>query len=135
MEIQIAVLCDAATEFAGKINLLGAFDTINSPQMPASVPSCSIALRLMFEKIEEGAHKLRLGVVDEDGKLLINPVDFPLDIRVPEDAGFVARNLVINFQGLHFPKPGRYSVDLALDGRHERSIPLVVRQVSAPVPG
>jgi hypothetical protein len=28
MNIQVAVLCDAATEDNGKLNLLGAFDTI-----------------------------------------------------------------------------------------------------------
>ena len=38
MNIQVAVLCDAATEENGKLSLLGAFDTIYAPQMPAVHP-------------------------------------------------------------------------------------------------
>ena len=38
MNIQVAVLCDAATEENGKLNLLGAFDTIIAQQIPATHP-------------------------------------------------------------------------------------------------
>jgi hypothetical protein len=38
---------------------------------------------------------------------------------------------VLNIQGLQFQHPGLYSVDLALDGRHEASIPLAVKQMPA----
>ena len=38
MNIQTAVLCDAATDDNGKLNLLGAFDTIYAPEMPAIHP-------------------------------------------------------------------------------------------------
>ena len=54
MDIQIAVLCDAATDNNGKLNLLGAFDTIFTSQLPAIHPQCSIALRMTFNKVEEG---------------------------------------------------------------------------------
>ena len=54
MDIQIAALCDAATDSHGKLNILGTFDTINAGQMPAVHPQCSIALRLVFSKMEEG---------------------------------------------------------------------------------
>ena len=55
MTIQIAVLCDAATDYNGKLNLLGTFDTILTSQLPAIHPQCSIALRIAFNRIEEGA--------------------------------------------------------------------------------
>ncbi|MDB6032554.1 MAG: hypothetical protein JWM16_2892, partial [Verrucomicrobiales bacterium] len=38
MEIQVAVLCDAATDYQGKLNILGTFDTIFTAQMPAVHP-------------------------------------------------------------------------------------------------
>ena len=41
MNIQVAVLCDAATDDNGKLNLLGAFDTIYTQQLPAVHPQCS----------------------------------------------------------------------------------------------
>ena len=58
MNIQVAVLCDAATDDNGKLNFLGAFDTIYAPQLPAVHPQCAVALRVAFMSGEEGAHKL-----------------------------------------------------------------------------
>jgi hypothetical protein len=127
MEIQIAALCDAATDSAGKLNILGTFDTINAVQMPAIHPQCSIALRIIFQKIEEGAHKLKLNFVDEDGKLVMPSIDIPVEVAVPDDATFVSRNFIINIQQLKFANPGLYAIDIAMDGRHEGSVPLLVR--------
>ena len=73
MNIQVAVLCDAATDSDGKLNLLGAFDTIYAQTLPAIHPQCSIALRLVFSKMEEGHKEMKLTFVDEDGKLVMHP--------------------------------------------------------------
>jgi hypothetical protein len=43
MNIQVAVLCDAATDDNGKLNLLGAFDTIYARELPAIHPQCAVA--------------------------------------------------------------------------------------------
>jgi hypothetical protein len=127
MNIQIAVLCDAATDYGGKLNILGTFDTIITSQLPAVHPQCSIALRLAFTKIEEGAHKVKMNFVDEDGKLVMPSIDMPVDVVVPNELNFLVRNFVINIQQLKFERPGQYSIDVAVDGRHETSIPLLVR--------
>jgi hypothetical protein len=42
MNIQVAVLCDAATDDNGKLNLLGAFDTIYAPQLPAMLRNAQL---------------------------------------------------------------------------------------------
>ena len=127
MDIQVATLCDAATDSLGKLNLLGAFDTINAGQMPAIHPQCSIALRIMFRKIEEGTHKLKLNFVDEDGRLVMPSIDIPVEVAVPEDTTYISRNFIINIQQLKFANPGQYAIDIALDGRQAGSIPLMVR--------
>lgn len=137
MNIQIAVLCDAATESGGKLNLLGAFDAIYTPQpptaqQPAVHAQCSIALRMTFNNVEEGAHKLRLNFVDEDGKFIMRSIDLPIQIAVPSDAHFVTRNFIVNIQQLKFEKAGLYSIDIALDGRQEASIPLLIKYLAAP---
>ncbi len=134
MDIQVAVLCDAATDTFGKLNVLGTFDTINAPKMPAIHPQCSIALRMVFNKIEEGAHKLKLNFVDEDGKLIMPSIDIPVPVTVPDETSFISRNFVINIQQLKFEKPGLYSIELALDGRHEGSVPLFVKHNPPPQP-
>lgn len=134
MNIQVAVLCDAATDYNGKLNLIGTFDTIVAKQMPALHPQCSVALRIIFDKVEEGAHKLKMNFVDEDGRLVMPSIDLPVEVPIPADAGFVSRNFVINIQQLKFERPGMYSIDLAVDGRQEASIPLCVKKLES-VPG
>jgi hypothetical protein len=132
MNVQIAVLCDAATDYAGKLNLLGTFDTIVTQQLPAVHPQCSVALRIVFSKVEEGQHKVKMNFVDEDGRFVMPSIDIPVDVMLPPDASFVARNFLINIQQLKFEKPGQYAIDIAVDGRQESSIPLQVKQVQPP---
>jgi len=132
MNVQIAVLCDAATDYAGKLNLLGTFDTVVTQQLPAVHPQCSVALRIVFSKVEEGQHKVKMNFVDEDGRFVMPSIDIPVDVMLPPDASFVARNFLINIQQLKFEKPGQYAIDIAVDGRQESSIPLQVKHVQTP---
>lgn len=127
MNIQVAVLCDAATNSNEKLNLLGAFDSIYTQQLPVIHPTCSIALRAAFSNAEEGAHQLRLSFVDEDGQAIMPAIDLPIEVVMPEDAHFVTRNFVVNIQQLKLEKPGLYSIDVALDGHQQSSIPLLVK--------
>jgi hypothetical protein len=129
MDIQIAVLCDAATDQLGKLNILGTFDTIQTPSLPAIHPQCSVALRMTFNKIEEGTHKVKLNFVDEDGKPVMPDIDMPIDVAVPDETIFISRNFIVNIQKLKFDKTGLYSINLAMDGRQVGSIPLLVKQI------
>jgi len=135
MNVQIAVLCDAATDYGGKLNLLGTFDTVLAQQMPAVHPQCSVALRIVFDKIEEGAHKVKMNFVDDDGKFIMPSIEMPFDVGLPADASFLARNFIINIQQLKFDRAGQYAIDIAIDGRHDTSIPLQVKQTPSPAPG
>lgn len=130
MNVQIAVLCDAATDYNGKLNLLGTFDTVLTHQMPAVHPQCSVALRIVFEKIEEGPHRVKMNFVDEDGKFIMPSIEMPFDVALPADASLLARNFIVNIQQLKFDKPGQYAIDIAIDGRHETGIPLQVKLVT-----
>jgi len=129
MTIQVAVLCDAATDYSGKLNLLGTFDTIYAPQLPAFHPQCSIAVRIAFDRMEEGQHKLAINFVDEDGAPIMPAMDVPVEVLFPSDATFISRNFIANIQQLKFERNGLYSVDLSMDGRELCSIPLAVKQI------
>src|ERR1044071_3724767 len=133
MNIQVAVLCDAATDDNGKLNLLGAFDTICTQQLPAVHPQCSIALRVTFFSGDEGKHELRFNFVDADGRSIMP--DFPplpVDVVLPEDMHFGTRNFIVNLQQLKFDNPGLYSIDVSLDGQPQASIPMLVRSSAPP---
>ena len=121
MTIQVAVLCDAATDYNGKLNLLGTFDTIYALSMPTQHPQCSIATRVAFDRMEEGQHKLILNFVDEDGQPIMPSMDVPVDVVFPPDATFISRNFIVNIQQLKLDKLGLYSVDLT-DGRPAPSV-------------
>jgi len=129
MTIQVAVLCDAATDYNGKLNLLGTFDTIYTPQMPAQHPQCSVAVRIAFDRIEEGPHLLTMNFVDEDGQPIMPSTEVPADVAFPADATFISRNFIVNIQQLKFEKTGLYSVNLAVNDRQLCSIPLAVKEM------
>ncbi len=138
MNIQVAVLCDAATNDNEKLNLLGAFDTIYAQQLPAIHPQCSVALRLTFTPGDEGHHQVTLNFVNADGRAIMPPMDLPVAVTLPDDAHFLTRNFIINIQQLKFNEPGMFSLDVLLDGRSQASIPLLVKitppSASAEVP-
>src|SRR5947209_15540779 len=100
MNIQVAVLCDAATSDNEKLNLLGAFDTIITQQLPAVHPQCSIALRVTFSSEDEGQRHLKLNFVDADGQPVMPSMDVPVAVTLPEDSHFLTRNVIINIQHL-----------------------------------
>jgi Family of unknown function (DUF6941) len=134
MNIQVAVLCDAATDDNGKLNLLGSFDTIFAPQLPAVHPQCAVALRVTFMSGDEGSRKLKLNFVNADGRSIMPPIEIPVSVTLPEDAHFVTRNFIVNIQGLKFPEAGVYSVDVRLDDKSKASIPLWIKNMPARPP-
>jgi len=129
MDIQVAVLCDAATDYKGKLNLLGTFNSVHTRELPANYPQCSIVLRVVFKLVEEGSHKLRINFVDEDGKFVMPSIELPFEVKMPENDSFAYRNFILNIQRLKFEKFGQHAVDIAIDGRQEASIPLEVKQI------
>ena len=133
MNIQVAVLCDAATNDNEKLNLLGAFDTIYTQRLPAVHPQCSIALRLTFFGGDEGKHNVQFNFVDADGKSIMpNFPPIPLEVVLPEDVHFATRNFIVNIQQLKFENPGLYSIDISVDDRAQASIPLLVKLTPPP---
>jgi len=131
MNVQVAVLCDAATDNNGKLNLLGAFDAILAPQLPAIHVQCSIALRITFTNGEDGAHQMRISFVDADGRSIMPGIDLPFRVDLPGDIHFATLNFIVGIQQLKFDKPGVYSIDVAVDGNQETSIPLMVNLLPA----
>jgi hypothetical protein len=127
MIFQVAVLCDAATDDNGKLNLLGAFDTIYTQKLPAVHPQCSIALRVTFGPEDEGSHQMRLAFVDADGGAVMPPIDIPVQTLLPNDSHFATRNFIVNIQQLKFQQPGLFSIDIAMGGKPQTSIPLLVK--------
>ncbi len=130
MNVQVAILCDAATQdSSNKLNVLGGFDTIYAQSLPAIHPQCAVALRVTFATGDEGQHKLALNFINADGRSVMPAMEIPVAIKLPEDVHFVTHNFVVSIQKLNFVEAGLYSVDISLDGRSLASIPLQVRLI------
>ena len=130
MDIEIAALCDAATEQAGKLNLLGTFDRITASQFPFMHPLCAVVYRIRFNWPEQGAHAFKVNFIDADGRSIMPPLESHMEIRVPEKRESSVANVILMIQGLRFPAPGLYAVDLSIDGNPHRSLPLAVEKGS-----
>jgi hypothetical protein len=127
MNVEIFAVCDAATNSLGKLNILGAFDRINAKKFPVVYPHCAIALRIRFSKIEEGDHRVRINFVDEDGKAIIPGLNGNISVRITPKIQSACVNLVLGVNNLKFEKPGDYTIDLAVDGKQERSLPVFIK--------
>jgi hypothetical protein len=126
MKVEVFTLCDAATaDHSGKLNLLGAFDTLFAPQAPLVHPSCAVALRLRFDlPAHSGRHTLELRLADSDGKAILPPMKGELELPTQAEPRSHSRNIIINIQQLQLPTFGEYTIDLFINGRQLASTPL-----------
>jgi len=129
MKVEVFSLCDAATDNRGKLNILGTFDQIYSTKMPVVHPACAIALRMRFDKMEEGVHKVNIQLVDPDGRPVFPPMEGKVHPRMADDVDSVAVNLILNFQHMKFESFADYQINLAVDDQSVASLPLRVREL------
>jgi len=133
MDIQIATLCDFASDYNGKLVISGTFDTLAARAVPVVHPSCALALRFCFTQEDSGRHKLSINIINEDGDPL-DPKNMPIEpefeVKLPDQVPFLTRNMVMNLQGLKFPETGIYSIDIGCDGELLVRLPLRVVKVT-----
>ena len=129
MKIEIFVLCDAATDQHGKLNILGTFDQIHTQQVPIIHPACAIALRMRFDKMEEGSHRIYIELVDPDGRIVLQPMEGDVEARMAPETDSMAVNLIVNFHRLKLDNFADYQINLAVDGNSVATLPLHVREI------
>lgn len=134
MDVDLALLADAATiDASGKLNILGVFDRLTTGSFPARHPRLTLVLRFVAGTAEIGAHQVSISMRDGegnevfhiDGEMQLSPgrTGPAESIRVPH---------VLNLDGLVFPRAGRYSFDVKVDGEHHVSVPLTVHAPPTP---
>jgi len=135
MEVLTALIADSASDYQGKLCVLGSFDTICARQYPAVHPHCSIALRLLFRTGDEGKHTIQISFIDSDGKAILPEggprIEFTMG-EPPAQAFFWSQNFIFNIAGLRLPSPGQYSLDVLYDGKIVSRIPLQGVQIQQP---
>lgn len=132
MKIEIFSLCDAATDNQGKLNILGTFDQIYAAKIPVVHPACAIAMRLRFDKMEEGIHRVKLQLVNPDGVPVFRPMEGEVNPRMADDVESMAVNLILNFQHIKFDEYADYQINLTIDDVGMAVLPLRVREMPRP---
>lgn len=123
MHVEIFTICDAATVSAGKLNLLGAFDTLSSSAFPTRHDNCTIACRLRGDSDEVLPMRLEIRIIDPDGRDVIDPL-----INDLQSSGGLQHHLW-HIHGFAIPQPGTFFVDLLVDGRLLSRLPVFVLQI------
>lgn len=142
MKAHFVVLADGAEQGeSGKLSIRGAGIThLLLPAMPAVGPNISMVAKLVLEEADFGLpHTLIATVRRRDNGALQKGEAIPMDAsfserRVPggEDEP-QSINVVTNFQGIRFERPGVYELGLVVDGKEVASSPLHV-QLSGDAP-
>jgi hypothetical protein len=133
MEIDLALLADAATvDAAGKLNILGVFDRISTGGFPAQHPHISLVFRIGASINEGGDHNVEIVLHDPDGREVVPPLSGQIKIGPgpAQVGGRVRVPQVVNLERLVFPREGRYSFDISIDGKHQVSVPLFLHDAS-----
>lgn len=125
MQLEILTFCDAAVEYGGRLNVLGATDAIVTPGLPFRYQQCALALRLRAARVEAGDHTVRVLIIDADGGPILN-VEGHISVHFAGPYGG-ALQLIINAQNLEFRHEGEYAIEVAVDGIQVGSSPLFVR--------
>lgn len=128
VQILIATICDFASDYQGKLCIIGAFDTLcTTREFPVTHPQCSFAMRLCFDPEDQGSSELvirGLGPEDED---IMPPCKVPVEVSFPPGGPpFLTRNVVLNFQNMKFEKPGLYRFVAERDDEELVSVPMRV---------
>lgn len=133
MNIVYAFLADAAsTPNDGKVYVLGGgIDTLGALEFPVAHPNLALVLKIGVHPMEcDRPHVLSIELWDADGQVLTRVGgEFAAQRHPRFPARAVYAQLVLNIQGLHFPKAGEYDFQIAIDGQHYATVPLFVDQV------
>ncbi len=126
MQLEILTLCREARYNGQVLDISGAFDIFVTPRMPLVVPSCWLAGRVRFERIEEGEHQLKIMVMDADGRPVVPEIAEDLTVQFARDLPTVCKAFAIQFTQLVLPEHGEYAIKVGVDRISLASVPIYV---------
>lgn len=134
MVVEIFSICDAATDYGGRLNLLGAFEGIAAPDAPVTRDHVVLAVRLRFDASEAGRRTISIRFLDPEERPLLPDLKARIAVKALAGRRSCAHNLVLNINRLVFPMFGEYWIRLFVDDRPAASLPLLVAQSKASKP-
>ena len=114
MTTRLFLICDAATIHAGKMNILGTFDTLNAGKVPFTHDSFTVAAIIDYEASEEGVHRVKIVMVDEDGRFITDIFDQDITFSVG-DGLRGSHRIRCTENNRRFDRFGEYSIQMLID--------------------
>ena len=133
MKARVAVLADCANVTAdGKLNIMGVFSVIKAPQIPVAHSQMQIVLSLVPDPWEMNTTvPLEIQLIDADGRVLF---DFKGQVKFGAAAEQSTVNYLLSLNQTTFKRFGAYEFKVLAGEEPFATIPLIVQQVSMPVP-
>jgi len=127
MKTELFTFCDFAQESAGKLTIVGTFDTIISRNFPCVHPQLSVVIRIRYDIWEFTTHNFRIEAQDLNGEIAIEPVTGTMDVKGAGNATAVS-HLVFSISNLHFKQSGVVNFVIYIDEKEIASLPLYIRK-------
>ena len=132
MDIDFAFLCDHADASGGKLDAIGiGIDTLFATKLPHVQPQLFFVAQLRAQVTEEGAHPLKLTLIDADGANVVS-LNGQVTVGRPQRGTEMAARILLRLGNVSFKAEGDYSFRLVLDNQEAVRIP--VRVVHRPQP-
>jgi hypothetical protein len=132
VKVPLALVCDAANvSREGKLNILGVFSALRARQFPCVHPTLTLVVGLEATYTERGEHAIDIRLVDADGGELLK-LDGQVNIQSERPGRPIFTQAILQLNNIAFPHAGTYTVDILVDRRHERSVPLEVHEIAEP---
>lgn len=134
MELKFALVADHVAETReGKLIIVGEFDVVWAPEIPAQFGPFYLVLRLEARVSEGTDHKIKVGLFDADGQEVI-PMSPELTVRFGSTGpGYPLRaQITVHFAAAQFPAYGDYEFHIIVDGRFLGSVPIRVLRPNQP---
>ena len=127
MDSEILAVCDFAQDMAGKLVIVGVFDTIFAPKLPAVHATMAIGCRLRFQPSEAGPHSFRLSILDPERNEVIQPFKGDVNVQIAPDGDSATFNLAAIISRIQFKNHGKHMVTLVIDEEEIKTIPLYIK--------
>jgi hypothetical protein len=119
LELKFALLADYVNVTReGKLNIIGEFDSLLAPRVPAVHPAFFLVARFAGHVSEGTDHDFTVEMRDEDGKSVLPKLPaLKLPFRAQGPGRPLRGQIVFQMGGIRFPHYGRFEFHLLIDGR------------------
>ena len=122
-DLQFSIVCDSVRrEDNGKMMFIGIFEVIGARNFPATHNELFIANR-WIKGMGNFTEKTRI-VNSRDNRVAVETKDVNFELKAIESS----HTVISKFVNIVFQEPGKYQVEVILNGEIVRSYPLVVAQ-------